>query len=70
METAVTIDQTSPQSQSPPPAPQKQIFTLSGQSNMAGRGGVNYDHRKHWDSVVPLECRPDVLILRLSAALL
>lgn len=41
------------------------IFVLSGQSNMAGRGGV---HHKHWDSVVPPECAPDPSILRLSSA--
>ncbi|KAL8540394.1 hypothetical protein ACS0TY_001848 [Phlomoides rotata] len=35
----------------------KQIFILSGQSNMAGRGGV--DKHKHWDGVVPLESSPD-----------
>ncbi|KAK3017060.1 LOW QUALITY PROTEIN: hypothetical protein RJ639_006991 [Escallonia herrerae] len=45
----------------------KQIFILSGQSNMAGRGGV--DSHKHWDRVVPPECRPDPSILRLSARL-
>uniref|UniRef100_A0A804MI23 Sialate O-acetylesterase domain-containing protein n=1 Tax=Zea mays TaxID=4577 RepID=A0A804MI23_MAIZE len=41
------------------------IFVLSGQSNMAGRGGV---HHKHWDGVVPPECAPDPSILRLSSA--
>nr|XP_009415847.1 PREDICTED: probable carbohydrate esterase At4g34215 [Musa acuminata subsp. malaccensis] len=43
---------------------QKQIFVLSGQSNMAGRGGVRH-HR--WDGVVPTECRPNPSILRFSA---
>ncbi|XP_009415847.2 probable carbohydrate esterase At4g34215 [Musa acuminata AAA Group] len=43
---------------------QKQIFVLSGQSNMAGRGGVRH-HR--WDGVVPPECRPNPSILRFSA---
>ncbi|PAN37311.1 hypothetical protein PAHAL_7G058900 [Panicum hallii] len=42
------------------------IFVLSGQSNMAGRGGV---HHRRWDSVVPPECAPDPSIQRLSAAL-
>ncbi|CAL9136841.1 unnamed protein product [Musa textilis] len=42
----------------------KQIFVLSGQSNMAGRGGVKH-HR--WDGVVPPECRPNPSILRFSA---
>ncbi|KAJ1270023.1 hypothetical protein BS78_06G022800 [Paspalum vaginatum] len=42
------------------------IFVLSGQSNMAGRGGV---HHRRWDGVVPPECAPDPSILRLSAAL-
>ncbi|KAK1682200.1 hypothetical protein QYE76_043048 [Lolium multiflorum] len=42
------------------------IFILSGQSNMAGRGGV---HHKRWDGVVPPECAPSPSILRLSAAL-
>uniref|UniRef100_A0A5B6YWP4 Sialate O-acetylesterase domain-containing protein n=1 Tax=Davidia involucrata TaxID=16924 RepID=A0A5B6YWP4_DAVIN len=45
----------------------KQIFILSGQSNMAGRGGVN--KHKHWDGVVPADCRPDHSILRLNAHL-
>ncbi|RRT84028.1 hypothetical protein B296_00004958, partial [Ensete ventricosum] len=40
------------------------IFVLSGQSNMAGRGGVR--HRR-WDGVVPPECRPNPSILRFSA---
>ncbi|XP_022899470.1 probable carbohydrate esterase At4g34215 [Olea europaea var. sylvestris] len=45
----------------------KQIFILSGQSNMSGRGGV-FNH--HWDSVVPLECSPDASkIFRLNAHL-
>ncbi|XP_074286293.1 putative carbohydrate esterase At4g34215 [Silene latifolia] len=50
----------------------KQIFILSGQSNMAGRGGVIYDshhHKKHWDGVVPPECHPHPSILRLNAHL-
>ncbi|KAF4374085.1 hypothetical protein F8388_007991 [Cannabis sativa] len=48
-------------------SPNKQIFILSGQSNMAGRGGVNKNHK--WDGVVPPECRPNHGILRLSAKL-
>jgi hypothetical protein len=47
------------------PRPAMRIFVLSGQSNMAGRGGV---HHKHWDGVVPPECAPDPSILRLSSA--
>ncbi|XP_051132431.1 probable carbohydrate esterase At4g34215 [Andrographis paniculata] len=47
---------------------QKQIFILSGQSNMAGRGGV--DRQKHWDGVVPPECSPDPSrVFRLNARL-
>ncbi|OEL18463.1 putative carbohydrate esterase [Dichanthelium oligosanthes] len=42
------------------------IFVLSGQSNMAGRGGV---HHRRWDGVVPPECAPDPSIQRLSAEL-
>ncbi|XP_062076750.1 probable carbohydrate esterase At4g34215 [Humulus lupulus] len=48
-------------------SPNKQIFILSGQSNMSGRGGVDKHH--HWDSIVPPECRPNHGILRLSAKL-
>lgn len=52
--------------------PTKQIFILSGQSNMAGRGGVIRDHHNHkyWDGVVPPECVPDgSKIFRLAAHL-
>ena len=50
--------------------PKKHIFILSGQSNMAGHGGViRSHHHRQWDGVVPPECRPDPSILRLSAAL-
>ncbi|KAJ6872100.1 hypothetical protein NC651_031262 [Populus alba x Populus x berolinensis] len=42
------------------------IFILAGQSNMAGRGGV--EHGK-WDGNVPPECRPNPSTLRLSAKL-
>ncbi|KAL9141480.1 hypothetical protein ABFS82_14G106800 [Erythranthe guttata] len=46
----------------------KQIFILSGQSNMAGRGGV--DRHKHWDGVVPAESAADGhRIYRLNAHL-
>ncbi|XP_010271059.1 PREDICTED: probable carbohydrate esterase At4g34215 [Nelumbo nucifera] len=45
----------------------KQIFILSGQSNMAGRGGVTQG--KKWDGIVPPECRPDPCILRFNAKL-
>lgn len=50
----------------------KQIFILSGQSNMSGRGGViKYsDTYQKWDGVVPPECQPDPSILRFSAQLL
>lgn len=50
----------------------KQIFILSGQSNMAGRGGVYKDHHNncHWDGAVPPECQHHPSILRLSAKLL
>ncbi|XP_020209693.1 probable carbohydrate esterase At4g34215 [Cajanus cajan] len=50
----------------------RQIFILSGQSNMAGRGGVVRDNntaKKYWDGVVPPECRPDPSILRLATTL-
>ncbi|XP_021816051.1 probable carbohydrate esterase At4g34215 [Prunus avium] len=49
----------------------KQIFILSGQSNMAGRGGVfrDHHHHQHWDRVVPSECGPHPSIHRLSAHL-
>nr|GMD22203.1 probable carbohydrate esterase At4g34215 [Ipomoea batatas] len=48
--------------------PPKNIFILSGQSNMAGRGGVNKE--KKWDGIVPPECSPDSSkIFRLSAQL-
>jgi hypothetical protein len=49
-----------------PAAAIMRIFVLSGQSNMAGRGGV---HHKRWDGVVPPECAPSPSVLRLSAAL-
>ncbi|KAL4588682.1 hypothetical protein LXL04_001576 [Taraxacum kok-saghyz] len=46
----------------------KQIFILSGQSNMAGRGGVK---NKKWDGVVPDDCKPDPsTIHRLNASLI
>ncbi|KAL1812015.1 hypothetical protein DCAR_0624177 [Daucus carota subsp. sativus] len=50
----------------PPPSPAKDIFILSGQSNMAGRGGVV---NKHWDGVVPPQCSPHPSIHRFSADL-
>lgn len=51
-----------------------QIFILSGQSNMSGRGGVIKKHHhhhydKHWDGFVPPQCHPNPSILRLSAEL-
>ncbi|CAI0557603.1 unnamed protein product [Linum tenue] len=46
------------------------IFILSGQSNMAGRGGVIANHHiKLWDGIVPQECESHPAILRLSADL-
>ena len=55
------------------PKTTKQIFILSGQSNMAGRGGVCKDHHHHnhqyWDKVVPPECQPHQDIFRFSAKL-
>ncbi|XP_057783015.1 probable carbohydrate esterase At4g34215 [Salvia miltiorrhiza] len=48
--------------------PAKKLFILSGQSNMAGRGGV--DKHKRWDGIVPPECAPDAQkIFRLDANL-
>ncbi|OVA02061.1 protein of unknown function DUF303 [Macleaya cordata] len=44
----------------------KNIFVLAGQSNMAGRGGVFHDK---WDGIVPAECEPNSLILRLNSRL-
>ncbi|CAN4099127.1 unnamed protein product [Withania somnifera] len=45
----------------------KNVFILSGQSNMAGRGGVE---NHHWDGVIPKECSPDASrIFRFSAHL-
>jgi hypothetical protein len=56
-----------------PPKIKRQNFILSGQSNMAGRGGVikNPHHtlNKRWNGVVPPECNPDQSILRFSSAL-
>ncbi|CAN6984882.1 unnamed protein product, partial [Brassica rapa subsp. trilocularis] len=62
----------SPEIQYHPPNPPNQIFILSGQSNMAGRGGVVKDHHHNrwvWDKIVPSECSPDSSILRLRADL-
>ncbi|CAN4115160.1 unnamed protein product [Withania somnifera] len=53
----------------------KNIFILSGQSNMSGRGGVFNQTSPAgtvnltWDGVVPPECQPNSSILRLSAGL-
>ncbi|KAD2393128.1 hypothetical protein E3N88_40105 [Mikania micrantha] len=50
------------------PTTKTQIFILSGQSNMAGRGGVK---NNHWDGVVPNDCKPDPsTIHRLNANLI
>ncbi|KAG6793142.1 hypothetical protein POTOM_002333 [Populus tomentosa] len=55
------------------PKTSKQIFILSGQSNMAGRGGVCKDQHHHnhqyWDKLVPPECQPHQDIFRFSAKL-
>ena len=40
------------------------IFLLAGQSNMAGRGGVNNDT---WNMIIPPESTPSPFILRLSS---
>ncbi|EXC17285.1 hypothetical protein L484_027473 [Morus notabilis] len=61
------MENTAPSNNSNSPC-KKQIFILSGQSNMAGRGGVDRRHH-HWNGVVPLECQSDPSILRLSANL-
>ncbi|KAF9603465.1 hypothetical protein IFM89_036268 [Coptis chinensis] len=45
----------------------KQIFILSGQSNMAGRGGVTSTHPKKFDGHLPPECQPDPKTLRFNA---
>jgi len=42
------------------------IFVLSGQSNMSGRGGV---HGSHWDHFLPQECQAHPSILRLNSHL-
>ena len=42
------------------------IFLLAGQSNMAGRGGVNNDT---WNMIIPPESTPSPFILRLSSNL-
>ncbi|KAL4595126.1 hypothetical protein ACB092_12G069000 [Castanea dentata] len=42
----------------------KKIFLLAGQSNMAGRGGVN---NNTWDMKIPPESNPSPFILQLSS---
>ncbi|KAK4781804.1 hypothetical protein SAY86_015906 [Trapa natans] len=42
------------------------IFILAGQSNMAGRGGVE---KGKWNKFVPRESRPNPTVLRLTAGL-
>ncbi|CAK9312541.1 unnamed protein product [Citrullus colocynthis] len=46
----------------------KNIFILAGQSNMAGRGGVekNLKGDLEWDGLIPPECQSDSSILRLN----
>ncbi|BAT93906.1 hypothetical protein LR48_Vigan02g240700 [Vigna angularis] len=52
------------------PKPKRQVFVLSGQSNMSGRGGiVRGANGKYWDGVVPPECGPHPSILRLASNL-
>ncbi len=58
------------------PADGLEIFILSGQSNMSGRGGLQSkrgeDGRMHkvWDDIVPQECDAEPgSILRLTATL-
>ncbi|XP_024163399.1 probable carbohydrate esterase At4g34215 [Rosa chinensis] len=67
-DTSFIVHPKNPEMESP-----EQIFILSGQSNMAGRGGVIRDHshhnHQHWDGVVPSEAQPDPSILRLNAHL-
>ncbi|CAK9312545.1 unnamed protein product [Citrullus colocynthis] len=48
----------------------KNIFILAGQSNMAGRGGVEKDQSGEfvWDRLIPPNCRSSPSILRLNAA--
>ncbi|XP_019180369.1 PREDICTED: probable carbohydrate esterase At4g34215 [Ipomoea nil] len=55
---------------------QKAIFILAGQSNMAGRGGINYvnatpeiPNGQVWDHYIPPECQSNPHILRLNANL-
>ncbi|KAL4615356.1 hypothetical protein ACB092_07G118300 [Castanea dentata] len=63
METPIPSSKQNPEMES---SQTKQIFLLSGQSNMAGRGGVTKHHK--WDGVVPQECQPNpTAILRFSA---
>ncbi|KAK4795922.1 hypothetical protein SAY86_028248 [Trapa natans] len=48
------------------------IFILAGQSNMAGRGGVELDATTgllYWDGILPPECQPNASIFRLDADL-
>lgn len=42
----------------------KSLFILAGQSNMAGRGGIEYNK---WNGVVLPECKPSPQIMRFSA---
>ncbi|XWS66714.1 hypothetical protein CRYUN_Cryun05aG0224200 [Craigia yunnanensis] len=62
METDIRV----PEQDQSSPTP-KQIFILSGQNNMAGRGGVKHHH---WDGIVPPDCQPHPPILRLSDKLI
>ncbi|XP_006360271.1 probable carbohydrate esterase At4g34215 [Solanum tuberosum] len=53
----------------------KNIFILSGQSNMSGRGGVFNQTSSSgtvnltWDGIVPPECQPNPSVLRLNGGL-
>lgn len=62
----LTMDTVNPGENATIPTP-TQIFILSGQSNMAGRGGVTKSYK--FDGVIPPECESCPSILRLSAKL-
>ncbi|XP_049355684.1 probable carbohydrate esterase At4g34215 [Solanum verrucosum] len=53
----------------------KNIFILSGQSNMSGRGGVFNQTSSSgmvnltWDGIVPPECQPNPSVLQLNGGL-
>ncbi|KAI3803720.1 hypothetical protein L1987_31881 [Smallanthus sonchifolius] len=62
------ISSSTQKDEQPTTTTKKHIFILSGQSNMAGRGGVK---NKQWDRLVPHDCKPDPsTIHRLNANLI